>query len=68
MKVKEMQWTEDFEQKLRTKLQEEYEQCDNMVVFASKCNKVLKKGLIDTNKSANTLIKWIKTELGIMEG
>ena len=65
MKTKELQWTEDFEQKLRAKLEEEYEQWDNLVVYASGCNKVLQKGLIDTKKSANTLIKWIKTELGL---
>ncbi len=65
MKTKELQWTEDFEQKLRAKLEEEYEQCDNLVVYASGCNKILQKGLIDTKKSANTLIKWIKTELGL---
>lgn len=65
MNTKEIQWTEDFEKKLRAKLEDEYEQCDNMVVYASRCNKVLKKGLIDTKKSANTLMTWIKTELGL---
>ena len=65
MNTKEIQWTEDFEKKLRAKLEDEYEQCDNMVVYASRYNKVLKKGLIDTKKSANTLMTWIKTELGL---
>lgn len=29
MEAKELQWTEDFEQKLRTKLENEYKQADN---------------------------------------
>lgn len=65
MNAKEIQWSDDFEQKLRAKLEDEYEQCDNLVVYASGCKKVLQKGLIDTKKSANTLMKWIKTELGL---
>ena len=60
-----IEWTDAFEQRLREKLEDEYEQCDNMVVYASRCNKVLKNGLIDTKKSANTLMTWIKKELGI---
>ena len=62
-----VEWTDAFEQRLREKLEDEYEQCDNMVVYASRCNKVLKKGLIDTKKSANTLMTWIKTELEIIK-
>ena len=62
-----VEWTDAFEQRLREKLEDEYEQCDNMIVYASRCNKVLKKGLIDTKKSANTLMTWIKTELEIIK-
>ena len=62
-----VEWTDAFEQRLREKLEDEYEQCDNMVVYASRCNKVLKNGLIDTKKSANTLMTWIKTELEIIK-
>lgn len=66
--AKNIEWTEDFEKHLRIKLEDEYKQADNMVVWASRCDKPLKDGgLIDVEKSANTLITWIKKELGIME-
>ena len=59
-------WTDDFEKKLRAKLESEYKQADNMVVWASRCDKPLKKGgLIDVEKSTNTMVEWIKKELGI---
>lgn len=62
-----VEWTEEFEQKLRDKLESEYQQADNMVIWASRSSKPIKegKGLVDVKKSANTLLKWIKTELGI---
>ena len=59
MEAKELQWTEDFEQKLRAKLEDEYTQADNMVAWASRATKPLEKGgLIEVEKSANTLLMW----------
>ena len=60
-----VEWTDDFEQKLRTKLEEEYKQADNLVVWASGCDRPLQKGLINIEKSADKLIGWIKNELGV---
>lgn len=61
-----IEWTDDFEQRLRQRLEEDYEQADRMVVWASHCDKPLKeRGLIDTKGSAESMIKWIKKELRI---
>ena len=61
-----IEWTDDFEQRLREKLEEEYEQADRMVVWDSRADKPLKKGgIIDAKGSANSMIKWIKKELGV---
>lgn len=60
-----VEWTDDFEQKLRAKLESEYKQADNMVVWASRCDRPLQKGLIEVEKSADSMIKWIKKELGL---
>ena len=63
-----IEWTDDFEQRLRDKLEEEYEQADRMVVWASHADKPLKEGgLIDSKGSADSMIKWIKNELGMKE-
>ena len=60
-----IEWTDAFEQRLREKLEDEYEQADRMVVWASRANKPLKKGgIIDAKGSADSMIKWIKKELG----
>lgn len=62
-----VEWTDEFEQKLRDKLESEYQQADNMVIWASRSTKPIKDDecLVDVKKSAATLIKWIKTELGV---
>ena len=60
-----IEWTDAFEQRLREKLEEDYEQADRMVVWASRADKPLKKGgIIDAKGSADSMIKWIKKELG----
>ena len=60
-----IEWTDAFEQRLRKKLEEDYEQADRMVVWASRADKPLKKGgIIDAKGSADSMIKWIKKELG----
>ena len=60
------EWTEDFEQRLRQKLEEDYEQADRMVVWASHADEPLKEGgLIDAKGSADSMVKWIKKELGL---
>lgn len=61
-----IEWTDAFEQRLREKLEEDYEQADRMVVWASHADKPLKKGgVIDAKGSAESMIKWIKKELGV---
>lgn len=61
-----IEWTEDFEQRLTKKLEEDYQQADNMIVWASRATKPFKKGgIIEVEKSAKTMVKWIKKELGI---
>lgn len=61
-----IEWTDAFEQRLREKLEEEYEQADRMVVWASGADKPFKKGgIIDAKRSADSMIKWIKKEFGV---
>ena len=61
-----IEWTDDFEQRLRQKLEDDYEQADLMVVFASRAGNPLKEGgIIDAKGSAESMVKWIKKELGI---
>ena len=61
-----IEWTDAFEQRLRKKLEEDYEQADRLVVFASRAVKPLKKGgIIDAKGYADSMIKWIKKELGV---
>ena len=61
-----IKWTDAFEQRLREKLEEDYEQADRMVVWASRACKPLEEGgLIDAKGSADSMIKWIKKELGV---
>jgi len=61
-----IEWTDAFEQRLRKKLEDDYEQADRMVVWASRADKPLKKGgIIDAKGSADSMIKFIKKELGV---
>ena len=61
-----VEWTDDFEQRLMQKLEEDYEQADRMVVWASHADKPLKEGgIINAKGSAESMVKWIKKELGI---
>lgn len=61
-----IEWTDVFEQRLRAKLEEDYEQADRMVVWASHAEKPLKDGgIIDAKGSAESMIKFIKKELGV---
>lgn len=60
-----IEWTEAFEQRLREKLEEDYEQADRMVVWASRSANPFKKGVINAKGSAESMIKWIKKELAI---
>ena len=61
-----IEWTDSFEQRLREKLEEEYEQANNMVVWASHADKPFKDGcIIDAKGSADSMIQWIKKELGV---
>ena len=61
-----IEWTDAFEQRLREKLEEDYEQADRMVVWASRAEKPLEEGgVIDAKGSAESMIKFIKKELGV---
>ena len=61
-----IEWTPELEERLRAKLEEDYEQADRMVVWASHAEKPLKEGgLIDVKGSAESMIKFIKKELGV---
>jgi len=61
-----IEWTGAFEQRLRLKLEEDYEHADRMVVLASHSDKPFKEGgIIDAKRSADSMIKWIKKELGV---
>ena len=60
-----IEWTEDFEQKLTDKLMSEYKQADDMVVWASKSEKPFKHGVIRVRESARGMVEWIKKELGV---
>lgn len=61
-----IEWTPELEERLRIKLEEDYEQADRMVVWASRAEKPLKKGgIIDAKGSAESMIKFIKKEFGV---
>ena len=61
-----IEWTPELEGRLRAKLEEDYEQADRMVVWASYAEKPLKEGgIIDAKGSAESMIKFIKKELGV---
>lgn len=61
-----IEWTPELEERLRAKLEEDYEQADQMVVWASRAEKPLKEGgIIDAKGSAESMIKFIKKELGV---
>ena len=60
-----IEWTEDFEQRLKKKLEEEYEQENHLIDFASRADRPIDGGLIQVGSSADSMIKWIKKELGI---
>ena len=61
-----IEWTPELEERLRAKLEEDYEQADRMVVLASHAKKPLKKGgIINAKKSAESMIKFIRKELGV---
>ena len=61
-----IEWTPELEERLRAKLEEDYEQADRMVVWASRAEKPLEEGgFIDAKGSAESMIKFIKKELGV---
>jgi len=61
-----IEWTPELEERLRAKLEEDYEQADRIVVWASHAEKPLKEGgIIDAKGSAESMIKFIKKELGV---
>lgn len=59
-------WTPELEERLKAKLEEDYEQADRMIVWASRAEKPLKEGgIINAKGSAESMIKFIKKELGV---
>lgn len=49
-----IEWTDNFEQRLRQKLEEDYEQADRMVVWASHADKPLRRAASSTPKALPT--------------
>lgn len=63
-----IEWTEGFEQRLRKRLEDDFEQADRLIVWASHADKPLKEGgIIDAKGSADSIIKWIKKDLGLKQ-
>lgn len=61
-----IEWTPELEERLRAKLEEDYKQADRAVVWASHAEKPLEEGgIIDAKGSAESMIKFIKKELGV---
>lgn len=61
-----IEWTSELKERLRKKLEAEYNYADRMVVFASRADKPFDEcGIIDAKGSADSMIKWIKKELGV---
>jgi hypothetical protein len=60
-----IEWTDDFELRLRKKLEGEYEQANHWIDFASRANKPIDGGLVDVESSVESMIKWLKKELGL---
>ena len=60
-----IEWTKEFEEKLRKKLEDEYSQVADMVEWASHSDRPLKRSIVRIQDSADSLLKWIKKELSI---
>lgn len=61
-----IRWNGKIESHLHERLCKDYEQADRMVVLASHSDKPFKEGgAIDAKRSADSMIKWIKKELGV---
>ena len=59
-------WTAEVEEKLRKRLREEYAQANNMISWASRASRPLEgEGLIKVEESAESIIKFIRKELGV---
>ena len=61
----QIEWTVEFEKKLREKLQDEYSQVADMVEWASHSDKPLPRSIVMIEDSADSLLSWIKKELGL---
>ena len=57
-------WNDEVEQRIREKLMEDYMQANNMICFASRADHPIDEGLIREAESADSIIKFIKKELG----
>lgn len=58
-------WNDEVEQRIREKLMEDYVQANNMICFASRADHPIEEGLIREAESADSIIKFIKNELGL---
>lgn len=61
----QIEWTDEFEEKLRKKLEDEYSQVADLVEWASHSDKPLPRSIVRIQDSADSLLKWIKKELSI---
>ena len=60
-----VEWTEEFEQQLLEKLRAEYNLANDLIDFASRCKRPSNGGLIKVERSARSMVDWIKKELGV---
>lgn len=63
-----IRWTGKIESHLHERLCKDYEQANNMIEWASRCDHPIESGeLIKVSESADSIISFIKKELGIIK-
>lgn len=61
-----VKWTAGIEVRIRQRLRDDYEQANNMISWASRAEHPLEgEGLIKVDESADSIIQFVKKELGI---
>lgn len=58
-------WTNYAERRIRERLMEEYEQANSLICFASRADHPTDEGLIKEAESADSMVRFIKKELGL---
>lgn len=65
VKEKRPVWTDETEQRIREKLIGEYAHANNIICWASRTDRPLNEGIIKEAESADSMIEFIKNELGV---